>query len=327
MIKKRIKTLYLLALNTQPTLMQKLFTLLLALILLAFDASAQRKKQRFLDKCEVTYGIGFSNFLGELGGANQIGTDGLRDLEFIMTRPAFNLGFRYRKNPYISFKTNITYGRVSGRDSLTLEPFRRNRNLSFRSPILEWSIQGEFSLLQLRSTKSRYKLQGVRGRSGLDLNVYLFGGVGLFYFNPQAKLGNRWWNLQPLGTEGQGIKATREKYSRVSVCIPLGFGFRVPLPDKNWTIGFEFGMRKTFTDYIDDVSSTYFSPTLIFDAYGPVAAALSNRANPNSPDFIPGSALNGQQRGDPTDNDAYMFGIITLNYRLKAGKSVLPKFR
>lgn len=316
-----------LAFNIQPILMKKIITLLLALILLAFDASAQRKKQRFLDKCEITYGAGFTNFLGELGGANQIGTDGLRDLEFIMTRPALNLGFRYRKNSYLSFKTNITYGRVAGRDSLTLEPFRRNRNLSFRSPILEWSIQGEISLLQLRSTKSRYKLQGVRGRSGLDLNVYLFGGVGIFYFNPQAKLGNRWWNLQPLGTEGQGIKATREKYRRVSVCIPIGFGFRVPLQDKNWTIGFEFGLRKTFTDYIDDVSTTYFSPTLILDKYGPVAAALSNRSNPNSPDYIPGSALVGQQRGDPTDNDSYMFGIITLNYRLRAGKSVLPKFR
>ena len=307
--------------------MQKLFTLLLALLLLAFDASAQRKKQRFLDKCEITYGLGFTNFLGELGGANQIGTDGLRDLEFIMTRPAINLGFRYRKNAFLSFKTNITYGRVAGRDSLTLEPFRRNRNLSFRSPILEWSIQGEISLLQLRSTKSRYKLQGVRGRSGLDLNVYVFGGVGVFYFNPQAKLGNRWWSLQPLGTEGQGIKATREKYRRVSVSIPIGFGFRVPLPDKNWTIGFEYGMRKTFTDYIDDVSSTYFSPTLILDKYGPVAAALSNRSNPNSPDFIPGSAVTGQQRGDPTDKDGFMFGIVTLNYRLRAGKSVLPKFR
>jgi hypothetical protein len=307
--------------------MQRIILILLLLTLVSLDAAAQRKKQRFLDKCEVTYGFGFTNFLGELGGANQIGTNGLRDLELILTRPALNLGFRYRKNPYLSFKTNVTYGRVSGRDSLTLEPFRRNRNLSFRSPILEWSIQAEISFLQLRSTKSRYKLQGVRGRSGIDLNIYGFAGVGIFYFNPQAKLGNRWWALQPLGTEGQGISATREKYKRVSVCIPIGFGFRVPLNDKNWTIGFEFGMRKTFTDYIDDVSTTYFSPTLILDQYGPVAAALSNRSNPNSPDFIPGSAVTGQQRGDPTDKDAYMFGIITLNYRLKAGKSVLPKFR
>ncbi|MFN4122915.1 MAG: DUF6089 family protein [Flavobacteriales bacterium] len=307
--------------------MKKYILSLLALMFITTVADAQRKRGRFLDRSEVTYGLGFANFLGELGGANQIGTNGLRDLELLMTRPAVNLGFRYRKSPMWSYKANLTYGRVAGRDSLTLEPFRRNRNLSFRSPIVELSGQVEFSVLQLRSTKSRYRLQGVRGRSGIDLNLYGFAGVGAFWFNPKGKLGGRWWALQPLGTEGQGIAATRQPYRRLQMCFPIGFGFRVPLSDKNWTIGFEYGMRITTTDYIDDVSTTYFSPTLIGEAYGPVAASLSNRANPNSPDFIPGSASTGQQRGDPTDRDAYMFGIITLNYRLKSGRSILPKFR
>lgn len=301
------------------------------LILLVFSvsvASAQRKKGRFLDRCESTYGIGFSNFLGELGGADQYGTNGIRDLELILTRPAVALGFRYRKNPVLSFKYNLAFGMVAGRDSLTREEFRRNRNLSFRSPILETSLQAELSVVQLKSTKSRYKLQGVRGRRGFDLNLYLFGGVGGFFFNPAAKYGNTWWKLQPLGTEGQGIAASREPYKRVQACFPIGLGFRVPLSDKNWTIGFEYGMRLTTTDYIDDVSTTYFSPTLIEDKYGPVAARLSNRSGElTDVDPIPGSAITGQQRGDATDKDAYMFGIVTLTYRLKSGRSVLPKFR
>lgn len=293
-----------------------------------FTAQAQRKKSRFLDRCESTYGLGFSNFLGELGGADQFGTNGMRDLEILLTRPAIHLGFRYRKNPVLSFKFNLTGGFVAGRDSLTLEEFRRNRNLSFRSPIVETSLQAEISVLQLKSTRSRYKLQGVRGRRGLDLNLYLFGGVGGFYFNPQAKYGGRWWSLQPLGTEGQGIAASRDLYKRVAVCFPVGFGFRMPMQDKNWTIGFEYGMRVTTTDYIDDVSTTYFSPTLIANKYGSVAAALSNRSGEASPsDFKKGSAVTGQQRGDPTDKDAYMFGVVTLTYRLKSGRSVLPKFR
>jgi hypothetical protein len=307
--------------------MNKLLLLFLSFILSFTQADAQRKRNRFLDRSEVTYGLGFSNFLGELGGADQIGTNGLRDLEFLMTRPAVNLGFRYRKSPVLSYKANLTYGRLAGRDSLTREPFRRNRNLSFRSPIVELAVQAEISVLQLRSTKSRYRLQGVRGKSGIDLNIYGFVGVGAFWFNPKAKYGGRWWALQPLGTEGQGIVATRDPYRRVQLCFPVGFGFRVPLSDKNWTIGFEYGMRITTTDYIDDVSLTYFSPTLISEKGGAVAGLLSNRANPNSSDFIPGSATVGQQRGDPTDRDAYMFGIITLNYRLKSGRSILPKFR
>jgi len=308
-------------------IMKKILLTLLIIFLAFSQADAQRKRGRFLDRSEVIYGLGFSNFLGELGGADQIGTNGLRDLEFLMTRPAVHLGFRYRKNPILSYKANLTYGRLAGRDSLTREPFRRNRNLSFRSPVVELSFQVEVSVLQLRSTKSRYRLQGVRGKSGIDLNLYGFAGVGGFWFNPKAKLGGRWWALQPLGTEGQGIVASREPYRRVQMCFPIGFGFRIPLSDKNWTIGFEYGMRITTTDYIDDVSLTYFSPTLIEERAGPVAAALSNRANPNSPDYIPNSASVGQQRGDPTDRDSYMFGIITLSYRLKSGRSILPKFR
>jgi len=317
-----------LPLNKKYAIMRKLILILTILFTVYSNAFAQRKgKGRFLDRCESTYGIGFTNFLGDLGGRDQIGTNGVRDLEMILTRPAVHLGFRYRKNPILSFKLNLNYGRVAGRDSLTREEFRRNRNLSFRSPIFETSIQAEISVLQLKSTKSRYKLSGVRGKSGIDINVYLFGGIGGFYYNPKGLLGGRWWDLQPIGTEGQGIAASRTPYKRFQACFPFGVGFRVPLSDRNWTIGFEYGMRITTTDYIDDVSTTYFSPTLIAQKYGEVAALLSNRADPASDGFIKGSAVTGQQRGDATDRDAYMFGLITLTYRLKSGKSVLPKFR
>jgi hypothetical protein len=305
--------------------MRKPFILILLLVVFGGQLNAQRRKSRFLDRCESIYGLGVTNFLGELGGADQFGTNGLKDLEIILTRPAVHLGFRYRKSPVISYKFNLTYGLVSGRDSLTRETFRNNRNLSFRSPVIESSLQFEISILQVKSTRSRYKLQGVRGKSGIDINVYMFAGVGGFYFNPKAYYGGRWWALQPFGTEGQGIAASRKKYSRVQACFPIGFGFRIPLRDKNWTMGFEYGMRITTTDYMDDVSTTYFSPTLIQNKYGQVAAKLSNRGL--EPSEVPGSAVTGQQRGDPTDRDAYMFGIITLTYRLKSGRSVLPKFR
>jgi len=307
--------------------MKKFLLLTLLTICIAFSANAQRKRTRFLDKCETAYGLGFTNFLGELGGRDQIGTNGIRDLELVLTRPAAHFGFRYRRNPVLSFKLNLVYGMVAGRDSLTKEEFRRNRNLSFRAPVFETSLQVEVSILQLKSTKSRYQLRGVRGKSGVDLNIYLFAGAGGFWFNPKAKLGGKWWALQPLGTEGQGIAASRKPYKRVQACFPVGFGFRVPLSDKNWTLGFEYGMRITTTDYLDDVSTTYFSPTLIANQYGNVAAQLSNRADASKEGFKPGSAATGQQRGDPTDRDAYMIGVVTLTYRLKSGRSVLPKFR
>lgn len=306
-------------------LLMKKALLFLLFVFAAFSGlQAQKKKTRFLDRSETVYGFGFSNFLGELGGRDMIGTNGMRDLELILTRPAVHLGFRYRRSPVLSFKLNLAYARVAGRDSLTKEPFRQNRNLSFRSPIFETSLQAEISVLQLKSTKSRYVLRGVRGKSGIDLNIYVFGGVGGFWFNPKGYLGGKWWALQPLGTEGQGIAASRSPYRRIQACFPFGIGFRLPMSNtKNWTIGFEYGIRITTTDYIDDVSTTYFSPTLISQKYGPVAAQLSNRSLGN----YESSALPGQQRGDPTDRDAYMLGLVTFTYRLKSGRSVLPKLR
>lgn len=305
--------------------MQKAIIFLLIFFAGLNSVDAQRKKSRFLDRCESTYGLGVTNFLGELGGSDGYGTNGLKDLEFSLTRPTIHLGFRYRKSPLISYKLNLTQGWIAGRDSFTRETFRRNRNLSFRSPVLEASVQLEVSILQLKSTRSRYKLQGVRGKSGIDLNLYLFGGVGGFFFNPRAKYGDRWIALQPLGTEGQGVAASRKKYSRVQACFPLGFGLRFPLKNKSWTLGFEYGARITTTDYMDDVSTTYFSPTLIGDKNGYIAGKLSNQGL--IPSEVPTSAVTGQQRGDPTDKDSYMFGLINLTYKLKAGKSVLPKFR
>jgi hypothetical protein len=121
--------------------MKKVFILFILLVFTTVSLEAQRKKTRFLDRSETVYGIGFSNFLGELGGRDIIGTNGIRDLEMILTRPSVHLGFRYRRNPILSFKLNFIYGVVAGRDSLTKEPYRRNRNLSFKSPIFETSLQ------------------------------------------------------------------------------------------------------------------------------------------------------------------------------------------
>ena len=82
-------------------------------------------------------------------------------------------------------------------------------------------------------------------------------------------------------------------------------------------------MRKTFTDYIDDVSTTYFDLTLIESAYGSVAAALSDRSLGPHPSYI---TFPDEQRGDPRDLDAYMFAIFSINYKIKSTRGGLPRF-
>ena len=127
-----------------------------------------------------------------------------------------------------------------------------------------------------------------------------------------------------MSTEGQGFFLTRKKYSRIQIAIPYGIGFKYGYK-RNWSFGFELGIRKTFTDYIDDVSTTYVSNQYIYQEKGPVAAALADRSDGSTPE----KTLAGQQRGDPKDKDAYIFAVFSLNFKfdLKKGRGKSrPKF-
>ena len=299
---------------------QYLLVLLLILLLPSFS-EAQRIRARWKAyRFEWSGGIGASNFLGELGGANQVGTNGFKDLEFKATRPAVCVGLRYKLTPFFAIHPHFTVGGISGDDALTEEYFRKNRNLNFKSTVYELNCNFEASILAQKEG-GLYKLRGIRKSSTYEVSLYAFAGIGLFHFNPKGEINGRWVNLQPLGTEGQGISPARTKYKLTQVCIPIGLGFRYFF-NRHLGVGLEYGMRKTFTDYIDDVSKTYYDPQAISAAYGPDAAALSDKSlsKEDSQSNI------DQQRGDSRDNDAYMFAIFSIHYKLRTGRTNFPIF-
>ncbi len=260
---------------------------------------------------EFIFGLGASNFLGELGGKDEIGKDmSPRDLEISATKYVINAGWRYYFTKDMCVKTSLYYGMVSGDDKLTQERFRHGRNLSFKSPIYEFSAIYEYHVIAEKQGRL-YKVRGTKSKLAFLVGIYPFLGIGAFYFNPKALYNGKWQNLQPLSTEGQGIKEGTKPYSKISYSIPMGIGFRYSL-NQQMGLGLELGFRKTFTDYIDDVSTVYFDSTQIANAKGSVAAALSNRSNPDSP----AGSCNGCQRGDDTEKDSYMFGVLAFHYKL-----------
>lgn len=292
--------------------------LLVILIGASFGADAQRWKRY---RWETVYGIGVSNFLGELGGADQVGTDYMKDLEMRTTRPSLMAGIRFKHTQQLASKVTLTWGMVAGDDALTKEPIRNARSLNFRSHIIELGYNFEF-YLRKEKNGHRFKLRGVRGLKNIGLYPYGFFGISAFYFQPYGKVDGDWINLRNLSTEGQGLSPSRaDRYSQVAIAIPLGVGIKWAV-DRRWLIGLEYGLRKTFTDYIDDVSTTYYPNDEIVNFYGPDAGLA---ADPTGGDWI-GSA-SYQQRGDPTDNDSFMFLLINASYRLKTTRSGLPKFR
>lgn len=305
--------------------------LLLIIIASSINANAQRwKRYRY----NISYGIGATNFLGDLGGANAPGTHFAADIEYGTTRPVVYISGRYKLMERVALSVNLLYTTVSGADSLS-DSRRTPRNLHFKSSIFEFSTEAEFHIIKEKASR-RYAFKYRRKFRAPGVNTYIFAGIGAAYFNPKANYNDIWVNLQPLGTEGQGLPGGPEFYSRVTMVIPMGIAFNYNY-DRQKMFGIKFGYRYTFSDYIDDVSDSYYDNDIIRSSKGDMAADLADPRiklidprtitddNPNGNFYRP--AQHGSKwRGDPSNNDVYFFVAFTYTYKLRVRKGGLPKF-
>jgi len=224
---------------------------------------------------EVIFGAGTNVFMGDLGGGEGEGKGwfAMKDMDLTATRPVLQVGGRYKVLNWFALKGGLTYARLVGKDSESGDVGRLTRNLSFMSNVWEASLQAEFSILTENRGK-RYIFQ--RNSIWNNMNVYLFGGIAGFAYNPKAKLDGTTYKLQPLGTEGQGLTGGSDPYKLTSLAIPMGVGFKYYVT-RNWNVGFEAGFRYTFTDYLDDVGGNYYDNALLAAGNGAVAAQLADR--------------------------------------------------
>ncbi|MHC1708266.1 MAG: DUF6089 family protein [Bacteroidales bacterium] len=303
--------------------------ILLFVFLISGQAHSQIKS-RYLKKFktrEFGFSIGATNLVGELGGANKIGSEAfsLRDFDFPAVRPTVGISMGYQVMKNANLKTSIIVGYLRGNDKWTDYKSRKQRNINYRSILVEFTQQYEYYLTQGKQTRTTYNLRTQRQKfslRNLPFTTYLFTGISVFYFNPQNmdKFGN-WRNVKQYHTEGQGYVPTRKNYNLVQFSIPMGIGLKFPL-GKGYSLGFEYGLRKTFTDYLDDASMTYFDEEFLRQHFGQIAVELSNPAKPDALVYL----RPGQQRGDPRDKDSYLFALITL-YRDLSRISRIRNFR
>ena len=148
---------------------------------------------------------------------------------------------------------------------------------------------------------------------------YVFGGLAVFRFNPYTHdAAHQKVFLKPLSTEGQGLDGYNlEPYSLTQVAIPFGGGIKYALTD-NIRVGAEVGIRKTFTDYLDDVSTNYADPVDLLEQRGQQAVDFSYRGD-EVPGGNPAYPLKGDQRGGANQKDWYYFSGLTLSFRLGSG--------
>ncbi len=248
------------------------------------------QQANFFSRSEFGFSLGQMYYLGDLN----------KFKPFYKSNWAGGIMFRYNLHSRLSFRFNYLQGKVEAYDSDAKNAVTINRNLSFESPIKEVAGGVEFHYFPFQF--------GQRKNAG---TAYILAQMGVFYMSPSVVINGETIDLQALGTEGQGTSVNnKRKYSKFQVCIPLGLGAKASV-GKNVTFNFDVAIRKTFTDYIDDVkAATYSDATIIANEYGSLAGDLSNQS------------LNGSRfgrRGNPTTKDWYVYcgGMVTI--RLGSG--------
>ncbi|MDU0370913.1 DUF6089 family protein [Hymenobacter endophyticus] len=238
------------------------------------------------------------------------------------TRPNVGLSITRRFAPRISARAALAYGRITGDDAKAADQndgdakFRYNRNMNFRNDILEFSATGIFDLIENRNNYIKRP----------DFVPYLFGGVGVIRHNPKALVGSDATNLssgsyvalQPLRTEGQS-----EGYSLTQFVIPFGAGARYKL-NKSFDVGIELGFRKTFTDYLDDVSGNYVASRDVLQS--DASKYFGWDITRELPGTYTEAQQGGEMRGKSNEKDWYSTLGISVNYIL-APRVRNPKFR
>ena len=240
------------------------------------------------NRLNLTLSGGFANFYGDLQS---------KPLTLDQAHGAFGVGLKYDFTDHFSVKGGLFYAKLSADDKNNKESLRP-RNLNFHTRLFEANLMAEYALFSLETKR---------------FTPYAFGGLAVFRFNPYTfdSTGAKYY-LQPLSTEGQGLSAypNRKPYSRTQLAIPFGAGLRLRVSEKV-TLAYEFSLRKTFTDYLDDVSTSYVDPAVLAAERGAKAVELSYRGgelkggDPNYPDEF-------TLRGGGDSKDWYYFSGITV---------------
>ncbi len=234
------------------------------------------------------------------GIANYYGD--LNDKAFNRPKPVIGVTGNYELTDRIMLRGGVTFAKIEGSDFFSGSAAKMaDRGLSFQSNIWEFSLIGELTTFNLYNIR---------------WSPYIFGGVAIFHYNPYTfdALGNKVF-LQPLSTEGQGLPAYPEKsaYALTDLSLPIGAGIKYNLSGRI-RIGAELGLRKTFTDYLDDVSGTYPDETELRSAKGNLAVEMAYRGVGSFP-------VKGELRGNALKKDGYYFTGLHLTYRLGSGSN------
>jgi hypothetical protein len=189
--------------------------------------------------------------IGAGGGVMHYKGDLAPELIPKFARPGATLFIRHNPGKAVSMKYSFSLGRIFADDRETDNNFANRRNRFFNTRITELAATAEYNFLDYRSDKARK-----------PWSPYLFAGIAVFKFDP--------------------VENVRPDYDLTQLALPFGVGFKYVLGGQ-WNLGIEFGARKIFTDYLDDLGGDL-------------------------------NTTNKFQNGNPNDKDMYVFTTLSVSY-------------
>lgn len=233
---------------------------------------------------------GFANYLGDLQPSR---------FTFNQAKGVITAGATFNLSEQFALRSEYSFAKVSADDRLNSK--NQARNLNFSSLIKEFNLMGEYDILNTNTHK---------------LSPYVFAGIGVFKFSPYTTdSGGNKIHLHALRTEGQETSEhpDRKKYKRLQLNIPVGGGIKYAISN-DVHLALEIGFRKLFTDYLDDVSTTYADETILRNEVGPTSVQYAFRGDEltHSPRVYPAA---GTARGS-ANKDSYYFGQLRISFRM-----------
>jgi hypothetical protein len=289
-----LRDYYYFALSNQPSFMKRTIQAVVLLLLSTF-AKAQ---EDFSYAPSIGIYTGMVNYEGDLKP---------NSFTFEHSNLFLSLYLYQPLTPHLSWRLGASVGKLEAADRYN-RGYLQPRNLSFYTNLQEAYTGFELALFDIDKKR---------------ITPYIFLGGAMFHFNPYTydKNGEKVY-LQPLSTEGQGLPdyPNRKIYKLTQFALTWAGGIKFKLNDYI-NLGVELNQRKTFTDYLDDVSATYVDYNKLLTAKGPKAVELAYRGDelPNG-SFYP---ADGEQRGTPTEKDWYYFLGINATVRFDYIKSAV----
>jgi hypothetical protein len=232
----------------------------------------------YSQEMEVGITAGGSYYLGDLNPGGH----------FKQSKVMYGLVARYIADTRWCFRAQAIFANVAG--DAANSSYLPERGLAFSSSITDISAFVEFNFLPYFTGSFKSKAA-----------TYIYAGLGVFFFNPTSG----GVDLRPLGTEGQNEGYLgRSPYATTGISFPFGLGGKFSVTSK-LSLQVFWEMHKTFTDYIDDISTTYYLNGRDIKT-DDLAAVMSDPTLNHTP---------GMQRGNTGTKDWYAFFGAALTYK------------